>query len=177
MSENPTISRRAALASIPMLAAVGVPAVAAAHTVGADPIFGAIEEHAAAMRAQSANARRVAELERSMPDRTWTWTTAVQAPPDGCPDLPEHIAAQLDTGATFARRNDAFVALMTTAPTSLAGIAALLDYLGSEEFPDEPAADADTVLLSSIASADPRCAAAVAAFPAHLAGAIRALTV
>lgn len=145
----------------------------------ADPIFAVIREHAAAMRAQSAHYDRIAELERSIPAdrRTWSWSAAMQTPPVGCTDAPDHIAAQLAIGTAFDRRSDAFVALLTTAPRTLAGVAALLDHLGSDEYPDDAGDDKETILFGSLGSSDRRCGAAITAFPAHLAESIRALTV
>ena len=137
-NEHTKLSRRSALAGISMFATTAVPA-ASARAAGTDPIFAVIREHAAAMRAQSAHYDHIAELERSIPAdrRTWSWSAAMQTPPVGCTHAPDHIAAQLAIGTAFDRRSDAFVALLTTAPRTLAGVAALLDHLGSDEYPDD----------------------------------------
>ena len=71
---------------------------------------------------------RVAELERSMPVRTWTWTTHRPGAPNSCPDFAGHIAGQLESAATFARRNDAFVRAHDDRADTPRRVAALLDY-------------------------------------------------
>ena len=150
-NERTKLSRRSALAGISMFATTAVPA-ASARAAGTDPIFAVIREHAAAMRAQSAHYDHIAELERSIPAdrRTWSWSAAMQTPPVGCTDAPDHIAAQLAIGTAFDRRSDAFVALLTTAPRTLAGVAALLDHLGSDEYPDDAGDDKETILSARL---------------------------
>jgi hypothetical protein len=99
-----TLTRRALVAStaaVPAAAALGLPALAAAEP---DPIFTAIEAHR----------RRCDEY----------WTTHLADEEAEVPWDERHVA-----DAALAAREESAIELLRTKPTSLAGAAALLEYM------------------------------------------------
>jgi hypothetical protein len=127
MKIETTLSRRRLLASVPAVAAAGVPAAAAAlgglaTGTTADPIFAAIAEHKAAVEA------RVTAMRTLFPDGQ-----------DIDPDHPEYEEAE-------ECENEAREALLTTPLTTVAGVAAWLKHMGSAESEEKHSA----VLLFSI---------------------------
>jgi hypothetical protein len=133
-AENSTIlSRRAALARLSVAAgAVALPAAASAvggthhDAMAADPIFAAIEEY------------KIAVAERSAAlSATWDGDNPALA---GLPkDAPACIAAEHAHDEAFKREWDAFDALFTTTPTTVAGVAALLEQLVVDPYWEEAA--------------------------------------
>jgi hypothetical protein len=88
-------------------------------------------------------------LQNSVPKNRQTWHLFVghsEAPPECCADAPEWIGSQLAILEAYNRRNEVIEALLTTAPTTLAGALDLLDYVGSPEFADHP--DSDPLMKS-----------------------------
>jgi hypothetical protein len=185
-SPNTTsLSRRAVLAGIsvaaaPMVAAVEKSAVGVAASV--DPIFGVIEAHHQAMRHETSCGQAVGRVEEALPEDRMTWhfmdSADRRTPPNGCADAPEWIKVQQDMSDAYARRHDAIVALLATEPTSLAGAIALLDYVGTPEYPWDSGGPADPILfgvIGVIGSIDERIAPAALAFPNRLAATMRRL--
>ena len=79
-----------------------------------DPIFALIERHRAATHALSAavsNKDKVHEVH-------WPWS-----------DAPERIAADAQYDAASDARQEAIEDLLSTQPTTIAGVAAVLDYV------------------------------------------------
>jgi hypothetical protein len=122
-SNTMNLSRRAALARLSVAAgAVALPAAASAlggthhGATAADPIFAAIEEY------------KIAVAERSTAlSATWDGDNPALA---GLPkNAPACIAAEAAHDEAFDREWDAFDALFTTTPTTVAGVAALLEQL------------------------------------------------
>jgi hypothetical protein len=126
MKTDTTLSRRRLLAGVPAVAAVGVPSVATALgglSAGAtiDPIFGLIAAQRETMRALTAAFRKQSAMEEADGDDGWN---------AGCIDVDD--AHDCDC--------DALAAVLTTPPTPLGGVAALLEHCGLPRFPDEKGA-------------------------------------
>jgi hypothetical protein len=124
------LSRRSALAGLAGAAAAGItPAIAAAAEP--DPIFAAIDEYRAALHARD---------------------IAMNAP------YIDGVEHEEDTGEACQAEWDAFDALLETTPTTIAGVAAVLDILSQDPY--------DEGSYSSLAWAynngDPECPRAVA---------------
>ncbi len=124
-----------------------VSAAAVPMIYGDDPVFAAIAAHRAAMAACAAMSRHVDELD------------------DG-PALERALSAE---GGANARESGARLAVFTTAPTTLAGVAALLDYVGQ---PDDHGIARHTI-LTGIRYGEAELLAASDGFPRHLAAALR----
>jgi hypothetical protein len=109
-------TRRAVLAGVPLAAATLTPAVAAAlsglATSGADPdpIFAAIAEHRAACRAWQEASRK-----------------------DGAEGRYNKVTEDASNGA-MAHEGEVLTVLLACQPTTLAGVAALLEHLNQPEF-------------------------------------------
>jgi hypothetical protein len=140
------LSRRSALAGLSVAAAAGVAALpagaaaagAAVALVAADPIHAVIAAHSEAVEHEMACHKASLALENSLPDDRTTWHHYVghsETPPDGCADAPEWIASELAMLRAYECRSETVEALLTTAPTTLAGALDFLEYLGSPEFP------------------------------------------
>ena len=133
--QKPT--RRDAMALALTIAAPTVAvAVAVAVAVGADddPIYAAIKRHVEAVRREVAHNDRIEELTEALPDAQRTWHASIwddPATPAGCADALEWIAAQHEYLAMWRAHNEAVIALLTTAPTTLGGVAALLNISGA----------------------------------------------
>jgi hypothetical protein len=143
MTMNTTIlSRRRALAALAAAAApaaaVNGLAVAMAASSAPDPIFAVIFAHSEATKHEIVCHQTGSAMEKIIPDDRQTWHLYMghsETPPDGCADAPEWIASQLAILGAYNRRDEAVAALLTTAPTTLAGALDFLDYLAAPEFP------------------------------------------
>ena len=148
-------SRRTVLAGISVAVAPAVPAVdksLGAVALPDDPIFAVIKAHHQAM-AHEINCVEAADVD-------------VEAV-DGA----EEAEVQQRMHEAYDLHHDAIVTLLTTDPTTLAGAVALLEYVGSPEYPDE----ATPLLFNVIDVNDERIPSAVEAFPTRLAASIRRL--
>jgi hypothetical protein len=168
-----TVLAGISVASIPF--AVAVEKLLAANT---DPAFAAIAAHHQAMRHETATGRAVDRVLDALPGDQTTWhfmhSPDRRTPPHDCADAPEWIKVQQDMSDAYARRYDAVVGLLTTEPTTLAGAVALLEHVGSPEFPWEGAHT--PILFAVVGRIDKRIAPAAHAFPSRLAAAMRRLT-
>ena len=138
---NTVQSRRALLAGAPAAAAAALAGGTLANAVATgmakagevDPVFAAIAEHVAATKAHVA----ACSISGWLVDGTRDWET-------------ENAV----TEAAMERAHDAWFALVTAQPTTVAGVAALLEHVGRNEFFDETAKPGDegfeTVLSSWI---------------------------
>jgi hypothetical protein len=105
----------------------------------ADPIFAVIAEHAAATKAYVEAVHIVGDLLEGTPD----WRTADAL-----------------TRAAMERWSDALLAVVTAQPTTVEGVAALLEHVGRSEYLGEEEkrsglVETETVLSSLINGADP----------------------
>ena len=155
MSTNTTnLSRRKLLASMPAAAAALSPVAARAlcrlPVDGDDPVFALIAEHREAMRAESAAYQAQSHAEETIPreQRSWDYSAGDEGPPDGCTDPPEWIAVMMGVLNACNHENDAMLAILTTPPATLAGIAALLDHVGLPNFPDEKGSEGNDTILA-----------------------------
>jgi hypothetical protein len=133
MKTDTNLSRRRLLASVPAVAAAGVPSVATALgglAAGAtiDPIFGLIAAQRETMRALSAAFRKQSDMEEADSDEGWN-------------------EGKVDVDDAHDRDCDALVVVLTTQPTTLAGVAALLEHCGLPRFPDEKGASRNDSIL------------------------------
>jgi hypothetical protein len=103
-----------------------------ATVAGPDPIFAAIARHRAAMAAMEALDQDA--LEEQFPDHSWHWRIGDEIPPEGCTDDPRWIAAQLAVGRVQDEHDEALTDMLSIAPTTVAGVAALLEYLDTESW-------------------------------------------
>jgi hypothetical protein len=129
------LSRRRAIAAL-ATAAVTAP-VALAQSAEIDPIFAAIKRHRAALAAMDATDEDA--LEEQFPHQIWSWSVGERTPPEGCTDDPRWIEAQLAIGRVNDTHDEALAAMLSIAPTTVAGVAALLEYLDTESY--EPPAN------------------------------------
>jgi hypothetical protein len=141
------LSRRNALAG---LAGVGSTLVAAAigSALGegppapapstVDPIFEVIAEHKAAVDAHWVTSRA-------------TWDMG-GGPADEPRDSPTHVAAEKANDLASDRESEAMGELFATAPTTVAGVAALLEHLAAPEWPRSD--DTESVIRSAYANMD-----------------------
>ena len=149
---TPSMSRRKLLTSMPAAAAALAPATATAlgrmPADGADPIFAAIEVHKKAMQALSAAYSAQGETEEDSPEI------------DDAND----------------RHEDALFDFLTTAPVTLAGAIAALDYAASPMFPDQKGANnRETLQLAATMAGDKDFVEVGAQFPAMIAATLRKL--
>jgi hypothetical protein len=152
MTEKPTtLSRRAAIAALGSAAAV--PAVAFAGPATADPIFELIADHREAMKAYTAAVHAANRLSEVLPDEQqhWFWTADAPDLPADCADAPEWIDAQLALSRAGEAIEDALFEVLTTVPTTLAGVAAVLDHVSLPMFPDDdpPGGSGDPRILEN----------------------------
>jgi hypothetical protein len=105
---------------------------------GLDPIFAAIERHRAARRGWLAAYDRLGVLQEMTPEAPHHWEIFGERP-DDCTDSPEWIEANTAFVAAMEELDKAIEAVLCTPPTTIAGVADLLDYVGTYE--TQPLAD------------------------------------
>jgi hypothetical protein len=155
MTNTTLTTRRRLLASMPAAAAAMAPAGAGAlcglPAVGDDPIFAVIAEHREAMRGESAAYRAQSHAEETIPLelRSWSYMAGDEGPPEGCTDPPEWIESEMRVVKACNRARDAELAVLATPPTTLAGIAALLDHVSLPSFPDEKNWEGNPTILEN----------------------------
>jgi hypothetical protein len=145
--EAPKASRRALLMGFAAAATPMAPAIASALSESApavaDPIFALIEAYDQAASQEMVSYRERDSLEEVLPKEQRTWSIHFGCggdgrwPPDGCTDAPEWLDAELAIGEASGRMSDHMLALLTTAPTTIDGVAALLERLEAAAFPEE----------------------------------------
>jgi hypothetical protein len=97
-----------------------------------DPIFAAIERHRAARRGWLAAYDRLFVLQEMTPEAPHHWEIFDERP-DDCTDAPEWIEANTAFLAAIEELAKALEAVLSTPPTTTAGVADLLDYVGRYE--------------------------------------------
>jgi hypothetical protein len=144
------LSRRSALAGLSVAAAAGVAALPACAAMGVepDPIYALIEAHREAILAFGPAIERSEQME--------------------CDERDAFCSA------ASQREIDALVALLTTPPTTLAGVVAVLVHLGQPEwFKENPHEDERETILSGAVESTACEEARV--FPLLLAATVRSL--
>jgi hypothetical protein len=97
-----------------------------------DPIFASIERHRAAVRGSLAAIDRRWRLRQIIPEARRRWESNEK--PLRCRDAPEWIEANTALIESYEELNKALEVVLSTPPTTIAGVADLLDYVGREEW-------------------------------------------
>jgi hypothetical protein len=149
MTSSTNTTRRGFLstaAAAAATAAVAVPA-SAANALQADPTLEAIEVHKAARLAFENAVSRGSALDEELPgEKTRSWITVWEQAIVETDD-PRWIDSVREVHRTSDAETDAACALASIAPTTMAGVVRLLQYVISihpEEWPDELQSDDDT---------------------------------
>lgn len=128
------LSRRSAIALVGVSAiAPSAAALQAVALQAADPIFAVLDAHHRATARMSAAVHAEGEAEEAIPISQRSWRFNDDDLPNGA-DHPEWIRTQVELRDTNDAWDDAVYDLLTTMPTTMAGLAALLTRLGREEF-------------------------------------------
>ena len=122
-----------------------------------DPIFALIERHRGATRAFSAAVSNKAKVQAAH----WPWS-----------DAPERIAADAQHDAASDARHEAIEDLLSTQPTTIAGVAAVLDYVNEPSWGEEQD-DKETILVEAFETSEE----AALAFLPMIAATLRRLVV
>jgi hypothetical protein len=149
MPNSTSTTRRGFLSTAAALtasAAVAIPANAA-NVSGADPIFEAIEVHKATRLAFENAVSRGSALDEELPgEKTRSWITVWEQTIVETDD-PRWIDSVHEVHRTSDAETDAACALASIAPTTMAGVVALLQYaitVRPEEWPEGVQSDDDT---------------------------------
>jgi hypothetical protein len=113
-----------------------------------------------------------------LPDEQTTWHLHFGGegrwPPEGCTDAPEWVNRQLAIGEASEKVSDQMLALLTTAPTTIDGVAALLERLEAAAFPEEQELEGAESLIATMGNwYDDRVEEAAAEFHSTLAVTLR----
>ena len=122
-----------------------------------DPIFALIERHRGATRAFSAAVSNKDKVQAAH----WPWS-----------DAPERIAADAQYDAASDARHEAIEDLLSTQPTTIAGVAAVLDYVNEPSW-GEDHDDKKTILVEAFETSEE----AALAFLPMIAATLRRLAV
>jgi hypothetical protein len=97
-----------------------------------DPIFAAIKRHRAAVRSYLTSIDRRSTLRQIIPQARRRWEAGEK--PDRCTDAPEWIGTNTALIEAAEELDKALEAVLSTAPTTIAGAADLLDYVSRKEW-------------------------------------------
>jgi hypothetical protein len=131
--------RKLMIASAAAAGVVAVPIAAVADPAAPDAIFELIEAHRQAARAYTAAVLATSRVSDALPmeRQHWCWTVDAPEVPANCTDAPEWIEAQVALSRAADALEDARFEVLTSVPTTLAGVAAVLDHAALPAFPDE----------------------------------------
>ena len=155
---NKLPSRRAMLAGAPAVAAAALAGGTIANAVGigmakadeVDPIFALIEAYDQAASRELVLYREASRLEEMLPKEQRTWSVHFGCgddgrwPPEGCTDTPNGSMRNSLSARRAIRISDQMLALLTAAPTTIDGVAALLERLDAATFREEQDLDERT---------------------------------
>jgi hypothetical protein len=103
--------------------------------------LGLIEAHRQAVQAEYDALTVVMRLEDVIPHERRRWHlrfgTDDEEPPENCSDDPTWVEALVTNVDATYERTDLLLELLTTAPTTIAGVAALLAHLAEPDMPDK----------------------------------------
>jgi len=95
-----------------------------------DAIFAAMERLRAAQRGWLAAYDRLGVLQEMIPEARRRWQVLFNGRPGDCADAPEWIEANTAFLAAIEELDRAYEVVLSTSPTTIAGVADLLDYVG-----------------------------------------------
>ena len=98
-----------------------------------DPIFAAIERHRAALGSWLAAYDRLGVLQEMISEDRRRWRIFDERP-DDCSDAPEWIEANTIFLAAVEESAKALEVVLSTPPTTITGVADLLDYVSKDEW-------------------------------------------
>jgi hypothetical protein len=98
-----------------------------------DPIFAAMERLRAARGGWLAAYDRLGVLQEMIPEARRRWQILFNERPDDCTDAPEWIEANTAFLAAIEELAKALEVVLSTPPTTITGVADLLDYVGRYE--------------------------------------------
>jgi hypothetical protein len=146
MTNSTNTTRRGFLSTAAALAASAAVSVPA-NAFGADPIFEAIEVHKAARLAFENAVSRGSALDEELPgEKTRSWITVWEQAIVETDD-PRWIDSVHEVNRASDAETDAACALVSIAPTTMAGVLRLLQYTISiqpDEWPEDLQSDDDT---------------------------------
>jgi len=184
---NPSRRSFAITAAAAAITPLPVAAVTLAVAPDTDPIFAVIRAHRQAMRDYTAAVVAASKVEESLPreKRTWYSTITDPEPPDDCTDPPEWIACQIGVREACDDLDDSLLAVLTTEPTSISGVAAVLGHVGLPVYPDDlvfadqpqpmPHALNPSILADAGQATNDTVSEAATAFLLHIADVLRRL--
>jgi hypothetical protein len=145
-----------------------------------DPIFALIEAYDQSASQELALYRESSRLEIALPKKQRTWSVHFGGdgegrwPPEGCTAAPEWLKVQLAIGEVSDRISNLKLALLTTPPTTIEGVVALLERLDAAGFREEQDLnDADSLIATMGNWYDDRVEEAAAEFHSTLAVTLR----
>jgi len=95
-----------------------------------DPIFPAMERHRSARHRWLAAYDRLGVLQEMIPEARRRWEIFIDVRPDDCTDAPEWIEANTALIEAAEELDKALEVVLSTPPTTITGVADLLDYVG-----------------------------------------------
>src|SRR5262249_4314326 len=98
-----------------------------------DPIFAAMERHRAALRGWLATYDWLGVLQEMIPEARRRWQVLFNERQDDCTDAPEWIEANTAFLAAIEELDRAYEVVLSTPPTTVTGVADLLDYVSKDE--------------------------------------------
>jgi hypothetical protein len=150
---------RRAVANMIIIGAVTAGSSPSAGSVAIDPVRALVMAHRRARAAEAEAVAQVGRLERTLAEnrQQWAYTVFEPEPPEGCDDDPEWIRAQRKIRDTTMTETGLLLAVLTACATTLVGVIAQLEYVGSVQGSAAITWDrdgAETILLAASASCD-----------------------
>jgi len=123
-------TRRAMLAGVASVSALALTNPAPAVSSSRDPIYDAIERHAASNAACIASCNEQDSLEEELPEERRRWHVLSRESLDKAATRDDHrwLDCQIKMSALYDKRDELAGELVTTMPTTPAGVATLLAY-------------------------------------------------
>jgi hypothetical protein len=148
-------------------------------TTSADPMIELVYQHRWARRAIIGLPYAIGAFEQTVPDGPeWSYSRSQPRPPEGCSDPATLMALNVALGEAYERDHDLLARLLSTDPTSFAGMADLMEHLALPEYPDDTTGSApqkETILTAALNYPQEGVVAAARAFPKRIAAAAHVL--
>lgn len=167
-----TLSRRSAIALVGVSAIAGT--TVAALSAAPDPIFAVLDAFRRASKRASAAVGASSKAEEAIPRSQRTLCHGDDIPAS-CSDHPEWIKALVELRDAWDNYYEVTSDLLTTMPTTMAGLAALLTRIGRDEWDEErlPGNLEENILVGNSNSSDDDLSDAALTFFERLADHIR----